>query len=211
MIWASESTWISRFSPNGSVQRWVASPPRRVPIARIMSASRTASLPTFEELRPITPTARSWAASIAPLPPSVVATGMLSASAKAVRASQASDMITPPPATISGRSAWVSRSTMRATCARSGTTRRSLTWPTFVLAIGVAVIGVGAEHVGGDFEMHRSRRRAGGDADRRPQHRRGTVGRGHGLVPARHARVQRQPVDAPGIRSGRAKSSQSMR
>ena len=63
-----------------------ALPPSRVPMASRASQARTLSLPILRELRPIVPMARSLASSIAPLPPSDVATGMDRASANFVSA-----------------------------------------------------------------------------------------------------------------------------
>ena len=193
MICGSGSTWISRFSPNGSVQRWVASPPSRVPMARIMSASRTASLPTFDELRPITPTARSWRG---------IDRALAAERGRDRNAERVGERRQRVPRLRDDHAAAGDDQRLLALQQQLHHARdlRAVGHDAAVVDVADAGFAIGsrssalrAEHVGGNFEMHRPRRRAGRDADRGAQHRAGAVGRRHRLVPARDARCSGRP------------------
>ena len=60
------------------------------------------------------PTASGWSDGNIALAFSAVATGIDSFSANAISSARASDAVTPPPATITGRCAWASRFRARA-------------------------------------------------------------------------------------------------
>src|SRR5437016_6599584 len=75
----------------------------RQPTASSTSADAASSLPQLEAVSPIVRPARSCVSSMTPLPFQVVATGAPSRSASAVTWADASDVIAPPPATITGR------------------------------------------------------------------------------------------------------------
>src|SRR4051794_4038235 len=76
---------------------------KRLPTDRMTSALAASSFPHDDAVSPIVSAASGWVSSIAPLPFHVVTTAAPRRSASAVSSALASDEITPPPATITGR------------------------------------------------------------------------------------------------------------
>ena len=110
--------------PGSSARLPVVKSCSRVPTPRITSASRASVLAAELPVTPIEPTACGWSQAMALLPAWVSATGMRCLAAKAVSVAVASLNSTPPPATISGRSAVRSSSTTRASSSGSAPGRR---------------------------------------------------------------------------------------
>jgi hypothetical protein len=76
-----------------------------VPTATSRSARDAAKFASGLPCIPIIPKKRRWLSGNAPLPMSVHDTGISPASAKAISSSVAPEAMTPPPASMSGRSA----------------------------------------------------------------------------------------------------------
>ena len=75
----------------------------RLPTERMTSAEAASSLPDDDAVSPMVRPASSCVSSIAPLPFQVVTTGAPSRSARAVTSADASAVMAPPPATMTGR------------------------------------------------------------------------------------------------------------
>src|SRR3954451_19479734 len=76
---------------------------KRQPTESSTSALVASSFPHVDAVSPIVCAARSCVSSMAPFPFHVVTTGARSRSARATIAADASDVMTPPPATMTGR------------------------------------------------------------------------------------------------------------
>src|SRR6187431_596533 len=76
---------------------------KRQPTLNRTSADAARELPIVDPVSPTVWPASAWVSSIAPLPFQVVTTGAPRRSARARNASDASEVIAPPPATMTGR------------------------------------------------------------------------------------------------------------
>ena len=90
------------------------------PTKHTRSARFTTRLAALREYLPTAPTASGWVPGMVSFPLSEVTTGMERRSARATRWSEAREIRTPPPATITGRSALSRRSSAEATSLGSG-------------------------------------------------------------------------------------------
>jgi hypothetical protein len=99
------SIWMTRRPRGGTCQKCVVMPPVLVPTKTTRSASPTTRLAEALEYVPTTPTDRGCVSAMVSLPLRDVATGMLSSSARRTSAGEAPEARTPPPATMTGRSA----------------------------------------------------------------------------------------------------------
>ena len=101
------SSWISRVGGIAKVtprrHDEADQSTKRQPTDSSTSADAVSALPIVEPVSPIVCPASGWVSSIAPFPFQVVTTGAPSRSASSTSSAEASEPMTPPPATITGR------------------------------------------------------------------------------------------------------------
>ena len=120
----------------------------------------------------MTPTDSGWQPGIVPLPLSEVATGMPRASASATTSFWAPDQRTPPPATMSGRSAFCSNSSAARMLLSSGSRTEGRNAGIEILARGLhrRRLAIDLALVATELQMHRPRRSRNGDTEGLAQH-----------------------------------------